>query len=312
MKDGNKPKRAVTFQGYATMRLTLNTDHYSKDEIDRCWYSSEEKDFIRDSVQKAIGLIKINPDREDDEQFCRRGLETLTGKGKLMKASARFTSREVVLFEQKATKMVANSKEEKKKSRKKKNKKDVQEKQMMEQDEQSLAEQYAKYCSQSRSVAYLLGLLDSQVARSIYEASDEMKQYACCGVGAAVVTDAGQEEQGSGGSSEESEFNGEDEALVSGTNHGGSGCTSRNAMRTVAPNDQNNKMEGVVQAKDKQAMEDKKLEEKAATGSSASPPRPPTRVASPSMTVLKSRRRVPRREVKRSTSTDLIPTCLRQ
>jgi hypothetical protein len=90
--------RRVSFSLTAQRRDVLHICDYAAEERKACWYSPTELQNIKLAAKQIV--IEMIQGKVEDDQWCSRGLEARTRKGRREKIESRFHARSAVLMEQ--------------------------------------------------------------------------------------------------------------------------------------------------------------------------------------------------------------------
>jgi hypothetical protein len=149
MTDRQKPetcitqKKGITFNNRVSVRRTIHISNFTDEEINACWYSSEDYSAIRKHIHKTVLLMQYGNTShvEDCPTFCRRGLEGYTSEG-LEGRRRRCTNAKLAVFDEQ----------------------DRQYDAFEESDDNKIGKVYQKRCRSSRDIATTVGLVDERVA----------------------------------------------------------------------------------------------------------------------------------------------------
>jgi hypothetical protein len=101
LSPSKRQQKRVMFDTRVNVRKALHIYDYSDYEVQVCWYDVDENKAIRKDAKFAVSLLKDGKLEEDNECYCRRGLElhTQTSAGDRRLQNKR-DAREAVLTEQ--------------------------------------------------------------------------------------------------------------------------------------------------------------------------------------------------------------------
>ncbi|KAL3906468.1 MAG: hypothetical protein SGARI_003996 [Bacillariaceae sp.] len=136
-------KKCITFNTRVSVRRTIHISHYTDEEVNACWFSTNEYSAIRNHVRETIFLVEDGKvsDADDCQLFCRRGLEGFTSEGMDGRRRRRAKAKLSVFDEQ-----------------------DRQYEAGEDMDDVLIGKAYRKRCRSSRDIALIIGLVDERVA----------------------------------------------------------------------------------------------------------------------------------------------------
>jgi hypothetical protein len=147
----SKAERYVSFYPHVVVRPVLvHLDDYTNAEIEACWFGQQENSRIFKGIRQTVNLIERNILLLDnDNQYCSRGLEALTSKGRIQTKQIRANARDAVLHQQDLLRWQAGS--------------------MV--DGQKIADIYRGNTQESRIAAYIKGVSDAATIRTMNDAA---------------------------------------------------------------------------------------------------------------------------------------------
>ena len=95
-----RPRKSVTFDPVVRGRHILRLKDYTSQEKQACWLTSTESEAIRTETRRCVLELTNNPHRQDDDEFCRRGLVRHLPDVAKERSDMKLRAREVVLNEQ--------------------------------------------------------------------------------------------------------------------------------------------------------------------------------------------------------------------
>jgi hypothetical protein len=96
-----RKRKQVTFAPYVRVKPILHIDDYSDEEFFSTWYGPEDMKQITQDIRQTLAKMEESGELiQDDEHFCRRGLESRTTKGARMKQHIRLAAKNAVLDKQ--------------------------------------------------------------------------------------------------------------------------------------------------------------------------------------------------------------------
>jgi hypothetical protein len=95
-----RKRKQVAFVGYVRVRGILHIDDYTDEEFFSTWYDPEDMKLITQDIRQTLAKMESGELVEDDEHFCRRGVESRTKHGASIKKQIRLAARNAVLDEQ--------------------------------------------------------------------------------------------------------------------------------------------------------------------------------------------------------------------
>jgi hypothetical protein len=135
----SKEERYVSFYPHVVVEPVLHLHDYTKAEKKACWFSQHEIARTNKRIDQTVNLIERNILLDNDNEYCSRGLEALTTKGRIQKNQIRAKARDAVLDQQNVLRWLAGSMT----------------------DEQRIAEVYRGNTQESRIAAYIKGVSDA-------------------------------------------------------------------------------------------------------------------------------------------------------
>jgi hypothetical protein len=100
-----RKRKQVTFSGHFRGVYILHIDDYTDEELFSTWYGPEDRKQIAEDIRQTLAKMESGKElaqQEDDEHFCRRGLESRTENGASTKKHVRLAAINAVLDEQEA------------------------------------------------------------------------------------------------------------------------------------------------------------------------------------------------------------------
>ena len=91
--------RCVRFDTSVTVRTTKSIFDYTKEEREDCWYTSEEYDQIKQSMDKQIRKLNRG-EKLKDKKYCSRGLECFEEEAYALRQEYKSLALQAVLDEQ--------------------------------------------------------------------------------------------------------------------------------------------------------------------------------------------------------------------
>jgi hypothetical protein len=143
-------KKSVAFAASAKMRLALHVNQYTAEEIQACYYSSEDFRSFKTDVKRTAKMIEFKQ-KMDETVYCTRGVEYKTREGKRIRSKLR-SKADAAVFKEQMNQFFLEE-EEGKNCR----------------DEEKLAAFYSEVVKASVVAAYITGLSDEIVAQELAE-----------------------------------------------------------------------------------------------------------------------------------------------
>ena len=134
-------KKSVSFNKTAEVHEIIHVNNYTDDEIDAAFYSDSDYQMMKADIRFTVHLMVSNSLQDDDDTYCRRGLEHHAPEGARRRKFNREMAFCAVLDEQ-----------------------DFQWEQEMH-DSESIAEIYALETVHCQSVAHTIALEDQEAAK---------------------------------------------------------------------------------------------------------------------------------------------------
>ena len=91
--------RCVRFNASVTVRNTTALSEYTEEEIENCWFTSEEYDQIKHSMDKQIRKMNRG-EKLKDKKYCSRGLECFADEAHALRQEYKGLAVQAVLDEQ--------------------------------------------------------------------------------------------------------------------------------------------------------------------------------------------------------------------
>ena len=95
-----KPKKSVSFHSIVRASKVLHINNYTDEEIEATWYSDSDYAMMKADNRYTAQLFVSGMVQGDDDQYCRRGLESYTPDGSRRRKSNRAAATAAVLDEQ--------------------------------------------------------------------------------------------------------------------------------------------------------------------------------------------------------------------